>query len=608
MAEEEIRLLGLDTVLLSDHPFLFPSAEDKEDELRVDAKHSALASSSENEQNAESSVVYQGGSFVPSKLVDVGNNETDISGFQILDKKEAKKNLSKEEYKKWKKYMKKLNKKGEREEDERRSSDEGEEGLEEKAAESHHHPSSNSREADNNKKHHHRKRRRSEEDDEHVEGEKKHRRHHRHHHHHKSGGNDDDEDDSALLEWKASESEENRGKRKKRKTERTEEKKHRKQSKRSREGDADENKQTKSNKEETLADIFGVSDLEEDDDGIFDHDVVEGIHDKASRSANSKGVADPLLSSASQSRNARGVNPNKPKKYLRPTAESLRPLAEALLEKMENAQKEDDNCIANPTLYGPPLHRILISKEVELMFAKKVFQPHLLENGRGLNLLSRWLLETNSTKKGERRAEERTEASRLGSLELRSKALDILLCIPIYQPSEEGEAIEGRKGGRGNRGGWEGEGQGVTGYSRENLIGTDLGRAVNIVRQHANETPENRAKCAALLERFSRAFTAHLRQPAFSSNRDGRDSHESALSTESAATTVSWKCKNQSDVASPFQIVPTVCEQFQKEFMRPDPRDPTSYFNLLPPRFPVKVVTNLSGKLAKEFAHQFGED
>eukprot|EP00796_Vickermania_ingenoplastis_P010227 gene10227-7168_t len=250
----------------------------------------------------------------------------------------------------------------------------------------------------------------------------------------------------------------------------------------------------------------------------------------------------PVDAPQKKRRRAEGAAPAKKSKGV--DTALLESAAQQLLAAMRAAAEADAAAASNPTQHGPPLHRIAIRSAVESLCAKRVYQPYLLD-GKVLELLCDWLLNPGT--------------HCLAPLELRTTALDILLRFPTADPEKD-----------------------TSGLSRDNLLDTNLGRAVNTLRLNADETPENRAKCSVLLERFNRAIS------------------ESAGSRGRAGA-VGWKCMGQTDVAPPFETVQTPSEAFQKNFMRPDPRDPTSYHNLLRPREPVQIVTNLSGSLHKRF-------
>lgn len=263
-------------------------------------------------------------------------------------------------------------------------------------------------------------------------------------------------------------------------------------------------------------------------------------------------------------------------------------LAEAIVREMQTARAKDELAIAKntkgrsgaaaaaaksmslPFARGDggaaiPLHRVAIKDMVETQCLRKFLIGPLIDAGI-LQELSTWLYDFDHAEPA--------------PFELRCTALDILLRFPV-----EGE-LEGK-----NKPGRNGEEDLTlfTGMTRENLIHTDLGRAVNALRLHQQEIPENRTKCVQLLERLSRAMSGGI-------NRSSR------------GPTVRWKCQGDPSIASPFEVVETGSEAFQKAFMKPDPRDPSSYHNVLPWRPPVTAITNLSGKLANEIVNGAFDD
>lgn len=262
---------------------------------------------------------------------------------------------------------------------------------------------------------------------------------------------------------------------------------------------------------------------------------------------------------------ASSASPLENKAKTKVTESKLQEVAKDLIEKMKKAHQADVKSMENPAVYGPPLHRIALKEEVKSLCGRKMFIGYLLEEGI-LDLLGEWLMDLRK--------------SELAPLELRSTALDILLGFPVEREEED---IKSECTGP------------VKALSRDNLTPSIIGSCINTLRLHASETAANRSKCAALLERFSRAFTA------MNSKRTQKPH------------VITWKCKNDegtggavSDVASPFEAVPTVSEQFQRDFMRPDPLDPTSYHNLLTPRPPVQIVANVSGRLREKYAENAG--
>lgn len=261
--------------------------------------------------------------------------------------------------------------------------------------------------------------------------------------------------------------------------------------------------------------------------------------------------------SGSRKRRVSTTDEMKKEKTKKVSSNQLRDQAVSLVAKMRKAAEADEAARKNPSQFGPPLNRIALRDEVECMCSKNTFLPFLLSEGL-LALLCDWLVRDNV----------------LAPLELRTTALDLLMRFPMKTTASLDEKEQDRPG-----------------VAKEHLVRTEIGRAVNTLRLHADEIPENRKKCGVLLERFSRVFS------------------EMSSERVKASGVVEWKCKGSgTGVASPFAVVPTASEMFQKDFMRPDPRDPTSYHNLLPPRQPVQVVTNVSGRIAERLKEVQDDD
>ncbi|KAH8618816.1 hypothetical protein ERJ75_000239300 [Trypanosoma vivax] len=246
---------------------------------------------------------------------------------------------------------------------------------------------------------------------------------------------------------------------------------------------------------------------------------------------------------------------------------SVRQLAVELIAKMRNARLDDEVAIKSNR---PPLQRILIIKEVDSACRCEALHQFLIENGI-LQELSTWLYDFSRRE--------------LAAYDLRSVALDILL----------GFAIEGELGTKVLANGDEVL-DAFTGMTREHLINTDLGNAVNLLRQDKNEVHENRAKAVRLLERLSRAMTGSSDATphtygAYSSalvlSRSGTD--RIARDTK----TLAWKCQGDSTVAPPFHVVQTGTEAFQRALLQPDPLDPLSYLRAAPWRPPKVSVVNI---------------
>lgn len=240
-----------------------------------------------------------------------------------------------------------------------------------------------------------------------------------------------------------------------------------------------------------------------------------------------------------------------------PTAAQLKALATAVTDAMQKARAADE---VELSVNRPPLHRIAIREKVQSYCQRQLLFGPLVEAGV-LQELSYWLYDF--------------EHGEPAPYELRTTALDLLLRFPIEEEEDTNNGAEGKQRSIDiNK---------FTGLSREDLARTDVGRAVNSLRLHQQETPENRSKCVKLLQRLKRSFSG-----------GGRGSRLSS----SGARTVAWRCQRDTTVGTPFEVVMTASQSFQRAFMQPDPKDPTSYHNLLPWRPPVSVITNLSNNLA----------
>ncbi|KAG5479583.1 hypothetical protein CUR178_03344 [Leishmania enriettii] len=233
------------------------------------------------------------------------------------------------------------------------------------------------------------------------------------------------------------------------------------------------------------------------------------------------------------------------------TAAELVTVSKELVAAMAKARRLDDDIISgrNAQPGSFPLNRVALKRIVQARCRQGYMVGPLVEAGI-LQELSYWLFDLD-------RAEP-------APYELRTAALDILVSLPMEGSIPMTEDITA-----------------FMGVSREHLIKTDLGRALNALRRYSEETVENKGKCVQLLTSFSRVISG-------ASDKDQADEHKSKAV---------WKCQRDPTVASPFEVLETCSEAFQKSFMKPDPRDPTSYNGVLPWRPPAATITNVSGKL-----------
>ncbi|CBZ27016.1 conserved hypothetical protein [Leishmania mexicana MHOM/GT/2001/U1103] len=229
----------------------------------------------------------------------------------------------------------------------------------------------------------------------------------------------------------------------------------------------------------------------------------------------------------------------------------LAAIAKELVAAMAKARQLDEDIISGRnTLPGAfPLNRVALKSIVQARCRQGYMVGPLVGAGI-LQELSYWLYDVD-------RADP-------APYELRTTALDILVSLPMDGSIAVTEDLTA-----------------FTGVSREHLIKTDLGRALNALRRYNEETIDNKSKCVQLLTTFSRVISG-------ASDKDQMDEHKSKAV---------WKCQRDPTVASPFEVLETCSEAFQKSFMKPDPRDPTSYNGVLPWRPPAATITNVSGRL-----------
>ncbi|RNF26435.1 uncharacterized protein Tco025E_01276 [Trypanosoma conorhini] len=244
----------------------------------------------------------------------------------------------------------------------------------------------------------------------------------------------------------------------------------------------------------------------------------------------------------------------------------FRNIAAGVVNAMREARLKDE---VDMNERRPPLHRVAIRKYVISQCRREALRSFLIEEGI-LQELSTWLYDF--------------VRNELAAFELRSDALDILLGFPIDGELDAGVARNGDE-----------ILDAFTGMTREQLIHTDLGSAVNALRQSKQEVHQNRAKAVRLLERLSRAMAGGVRsgRRGAAAADGGRGSHAGG----GPSSSVTWKCKDDPTVAPPFHTVKTGTEVFQSALARPDPLDPLSYLRLPPRRAPKAYVTNLGGNV-----------
>eukprot|EP00658_Telonema_sp_P-2_P033994 TRINITY_DN24857_c0_g1_i2.p1 TRINITY_DN24857_c0_g1~~TRINITY_DN24857_c0_g1_i2.p1 ORF type:complete len:210 (-),score=66.37 TRINITY_DN24857_c0_g1_i2:758-1387(-) len=200
---------------------------------------------------------------------------------------------------------------------------------------------------------------------------------------------------------------------------------------------------------------------------------------------------------------------------------------------MAQARLEDKNAILSKQ--GSPISRLLIKEEVLSIALNSDYEEPLVKCGF-LNELSYWLLDP--VIKG------------LAPLDLRTAALRILMNVgfkgslgAVHRRKEKvhKDAVEMDV---------------YSGVCHEDLKenATHLGKAVNFIRQHESEHPNNRNKACVLLERFSRAWAD---QP---DNAPAKDTFKGTT----------------------YEHVTTEVEAFRKTLNRVDPLDPNSYHKVPP--------------------------
>lgn len=297
-----------------------------------------------------------------------------------------------------------------------------------------------------------------------------------------------------------------------------------------------------------------------EEDGVFltEVDANAGLGGEP-LSAEASAIEARLQKAAIREAKLRQVQSAKKVMQRKTNAAELVEIATKLVADMGKARRLDEDIIHGRAPSNKvnvfPLHRVALRALVQARCRQSFLVGPLVEAGI-LQELSYWIYDF--------------ELGEPGSYELRTAALDCLLLFPMEGSVKETEDLTT-----------------FMGVGREHLMKTDLGRAVNALRKYKGETTDNRAKCLQLLTMFSRAIsgTGETKEERL---RNGDESHNTAV----------WRCQNDPTVASPFEVVETCSEAFQKSFLKPDPRDPTSYNNLLAWRPPAATITNVSGTLA----------
>lgn len=240
------------------------------------------------------------------------------------------------------------------------------------------------------------------------------------------------------------------------------------------------------------------------------------------------------------------------------TVERKKQLAADTVKLMREARIADAAARANNE---PPTHRLGIIGEVQTVLRREMLHEDLVAAGV-LEELAYWLFDPTRN------------PPELAPLDLRTAALDCLLRFELEGADNLGNAA---RRGPTRRRGKNGDEDidvfvGYEGIDAETLRKSEIGRAVNFVRRHPNELNVNKNKAVALLQNLSRTFEGHEH------NRKRR---------------VLWPCINDRDVASPFDPVRTASDVFASSINRIDPKDPSSYMRVPPKRIPKSYITTL---------------
>nr|CCC91368.1 conserved hypothetical protein [Trypanosoma congolense IL3000] len=301
--------------------------------------------------------------------------------------------------------------------------------------------------------------------------------------------------------------------------------------------------------------------------GQNDASLIESMNSiQMDRDGNEPGARQTKRTNEYRKKGDKGAGgPTRPKRL---TTESHRKMlisaAVELVQEMRQARLQDELHMQRGQ---PPLNRVSIREKVVFHARREGLQRYLIENGI-LDELSTWLYDFNLREPA--------------AFELRTAALDILMKFPVEgelssSPTRNGDEVLDE----------------FTGMSREHLINTDLGSAVNALRLCKNEVHENRTKAVELLARLSRAMSGGVaRAP-----RRGHVGSTALLPNDeenvNTNAMLTWKCKDDPTVAPPFHIVRTGTEVFQESLAKPDPLDPLSYLSKPPWRPPKTRVLDV---------------
>jgi hypothetical protein len=238
----------------------------------------------------------------------------------------------------------------------------------------------------------------------------------------------------------------------------------------------------------------------------------------------------------------------------------LREEAKKILAMMRTARCEDDLARRQGR---PPLQRITIKNDVIEGCRRIALHEYLVKpDGDGetsiLDELANWIYD--KTRK------------EFGPLDLRTTALDLLLAFEV-----SGVTHMYAKPGKSSSKKDDSEELHYEGIGRFELENSSIGKAVNLLRKHDQESARNRNVACKLLQRFSCAFSG-----------EALDDVEEAEPK--------WGSMGDPDVLPPFNTLKTASEMFHQRIMKVDDQDPTSYARLPPRRIEKTLITNLKPK------------
>jgi hypothetical protein len=225
----------------------------------------------------------------------------------------------------------------------------------------------------------------------------------------------------------------------------------------------------------------------------------------------------------------------------------VREEAERIVERLNIARLRDFDALRNGT--GAPINRIQLIPMVKYVANRLDLHEHLVEAGF-LKEICNWLCTGHV----------------LAPIDLRTAALEALNNIK-FENSEGGKLPSAATNSKKD------EEDTYQGATKEQLIETNLGFAVNLLRTHPEETTANKAKATYLLQRLSRAFDGE---------RDDR-----------RRETKKWQTQGDQHVLPPFEIMKSASEVFADKTSRINPLDPNSYLRVPPLRLPATYISGM---------------